>query len=262
MGDPAKSETRLEIAKDYLSKNQLEAALAEVDKAIGYQPGNDEAHNVRGIINMMLSLSAQRSLEIDACLTGLDAEATRQQQDTYLLAARGDFEKATKLAPDFGEAWSNLGAVENLLDDGDRAVPALDNALANAARLVNPALTRAHLGWAHFRAANYVGAFKELRQALQFQPGMCVATYRLGRVYFAREEWEKAAEQFQDVSERPACQSQEAALYLMKARLQQGLSDEARTARDACLRLSPASCDAAECRTVGAALGPSIGRAP
>jgi len=254
-GDAARSDTRLQLAKDYLSKNQLEAAQAEADKAIAYQPTNDEAYNVRGIVHMLRGLSAQRSIEIDSCLTGLDAEAMRQEQDAELSAARADFDKATHLAPDFGEAWSNLGAAENLIGDGDKAVPALETALANASRLVNPALTRAHLGWAHFHQQNYVGAFKELRQALQFQPGMCVATYRLGRVYFAREEWEKAAEQFQEVSEQSSCASQEAALYLMKARLHLGLTDDARTARDACLRLSPASCAAAECRTLGASLG-------
>ena len=248
-GDADRSDTRLALAKDYLSKNQLEAAQSEADKAIAFLPTNDEAYNVRGLVHTLRGLGAQNELTIVACLTGLDAEALRQEQDSQLTAARADFEKATKLAPDFGEAWSNLGAVDNLLEEPDRAVTELDTALQNAGRLVNPGLTRAHLGWAHFHRKNYVAAFKELRQALQFQPGMCVATYRLGRVYFAREEWEKAAEQFQDVSDQPTCKSQEAALYLMKARLQQGLREEACTARAACLRLSPSSCAAAECRT-------------
>lgn len=248
-GDPARSDTRLQLAKDYLNKNQLEAAEAEADKAIGYQPTNDEAYNVRGLIHMLRSLEDEKTRTIDSCLTGLDAEAMRQDQDKELAAAKADFDKATRLAPDFGEAWSNLGAVDNLLEDPEHAEKALDTALSNAGRLVNPALTRAHLGWAHFQRQDYVGAFKELRQALQFQPGMCVATYRLGRVYFAREEWDKAAEQFQEVSDQPACKSQEAASYLMKTRLQQGLFDEARNAQQACLQLSPQSCLAAECRT-------------
>ena len=57
---------------------------------------------------------------------------------------------------------------------------------------------------------------------MQFQPNMCVATYRLARVYFAREEWEKAAELFQTVSDDTTCGSQEASYYLMKTRMQQG----------------------------------------
>lgn len=248
-GDPARSDTRLQLAKDYLAKNQLEAAEAEADKAIAYLPTSDDAFNVRGIIHMMRARAAERALTIEACLTGLDAEAMRKVKDQQLAAARSDFERATHLAPDFGEAWSNLGAIDNLLEDPARAVPSLETALANASRLVNPALTRTHLGWARFLDKDYVAAFTELRQALQFQPGMCVATYRLGRVYFAREEWEKAAEQFQEVSDQPACKSQEAALYLMKARRHQGLTDEATKARDACVAMSPQSCAALECRT-------------
>jgi len=91
-----------------------------------------------------------------------------------------------------------------------------------------------------------------------------VANYRLARVYYAREEWDKAAELFQAVSEDTTCGSQEASLYLMKTEMQRGLMDQARVARDACLKLSPKSCIAAECRAYGAKLGASApaGTAP
>jgi Tfp pilus assembly protein PilF len=247
-GDPAKSSTRLELAKDFLSKNELEAAEAEVDKAIAYLPTNEEAYNVRGLIYYLRALSVQRLIEIDGCLTGLDAEALAKELDAHLAKAQADFTKATQLAPDYGEAWSNRGVVSNLVGEHDAALDALTKALANPTRLQEPGLTRAHLGWSYFLKGDHVSAAKELRQALQFQPGMCVATYRLGRVYFAREEWEKASEQFQHVSDQPACKSQEAALYLMKARIEQGLKDEARAARQACLKLSPESCAASQCR--------------
>jgi len=254
-GDPAKSQTRLELARDFLLKNQLEAAEAEANKAIAYLNTNEEAYNVRGLVHHLRALSNQRLLEIEGCLTGLDAEALRGEVEKELGLAEADFRKAAALAPDYGEAFSNAGTAALLLGDADRAKDDFEHALAAPARLVSPGLTRAHLGWAYFAKDDMVSAFKELRQAVQFQPGMCVATYRLGRVYFAREEWEKAAEQFQEVSDQTDCHVQEAALYLMKARLHLGLTDDARTARDACLRLSPASCAAAECRTLGASLG-------
>jgi Tfp pilus assembly protein PilF len=247
-GDPKKSDTRLALARDFLSKNELEAAESEANKAIAYMSTNDEAYNIRGLIHYLRGMGTFRLVEIDDCLTGVDAEALRQEMDKQLGEAGADFKKASDLSPDFGEAWSNRGIVANLLEDPDSAITYLDKALGNPARLINPGLTRAHLGWAYFLKGDQVSAAKELRQALQFQPKMCVATYRLGRVYFAREEWEKAAEQFQDVSDQSACQSQEAALYLMKARLEQGLTDDARAARDACLKLSPRSCAASQCR--------------
>jgi tetratricopeptide (TPR) repeat protein len=118
-------------------------------------------------------------------------------------------------------------------------------------RLKDPALTRANLGWSFFHQNKLVEATKELLTVGQFQPKMCVATYRLGRVYFAREEWDKAAEKFQTVSDDPSCGSQEASYYLMKTRMQQGLAEDAKGAQSACLKMSAKSCIATKCRAEG-----------
>lgn len=253
---PEKSAKRLDIAKDFLRKNELEAAEAECNKAIAYNPNNDEAYVVRGLISMVRAYDAKRSMEIDSCLTGLDAEATDKDLQAFLTKADVDFEEAAAVTPDYGEAWANRGIVHNLMTDYDSAADYLGKALQNPMRLMNPSLTRAHLGWALFHQDKLVDAAKELRTAIQFQPKMCVATYRLGRVYFAREEWEKAAELFQTASEDPSCGSQEASYYLMRTRMQQGLVSEARSARNACLKLSPHSCIATKCRADGGTLGP------
>lgn len=255
--DAQKSATRLDLAKDFLRKHELEAAQTETDRSLALNPANDEAYNVRGLVWMVRAIDTQRTLEIEACLTGLDAEATQADLDKFLTKADEDFAAAAKLSPDYGEAWSNRGVVANILERYEEAEQYLTTALENPMRLFSPGLTRAHLGWAKFHQRKYVEAAKELRQAIQFQPKMCVATYRLARVYFAREEWEKAAELFQTVSDDPSCGSQEASLFLMKTRMQQGLVDEARRARDACLKLSRHSCIANQCRADGAALGPT-----
>ena len=143
------------------------------------------------------------------------------------------------MTPDYGEASADRGVVHNLLDDHATAAVYFRHALENPARLTSPALARADLGWSLFHLKELVDAAKELRQAVQFQPNMCVATYRLARVYFARQEWEKAAELFQTVSEDPSCGSQEASLYLMKTRIQQGLVADVKQALAACLKMSP-----------------------
>ena len=247
-GDVAKSSTRLDLAKDFLRKHQLEAADTECNRALAFNPTNDEAYNIRGLVAMVRALDTQRTMEIEGCLTGVDAEVTSRDLDGFLRKAETDFAMAAKLSPDYGEAWSNRGVVRALLEDYAAAATYLTEALSNPMRLDSPGLTRAHLGWALFHEAKYVDAAKELRQAVQFQPNMCVATYRLARVYFAREEWEKAAELFQTTSDDPSCGSQEASLYLMKTRMQQGLVDDARRAKDACLKISPKSCIAAQCR--------------
>jgi Tfp pilus assembly protein PilF len=243
----AKSTTRVDLAKDFLRRHQLEAAETECNRALAYNPSNDEAYLVRGLVAMTRATDTKRLMEIDACLTGLDAEASQRDLDVALQKADGDFARAAE-TPDYGEAWADRGIVHTLLEDYPRAVEYLNHALENPMRLLSPQLTRAHLGWALFHEKKYVDAAKELRQAVQFQPNMCVATYRLARVYFAREEWEKAAELFQSVSDDPSCGSQEASFYLMKTRMQQGLVDDAKRARETCLRLSPHSCIAAQCR--------------
>ena len=136
---------------------------------------------------MVRAIETQRTLEIDACLTGLDAEATHKDLDAYLRKADEDFAHAAKLTPDFGEAWSNRGVAHTLLEDYGPATQYLTKALENPFRLLDPGLTRANLGWAYFHGGKMVEAAKELRQVLQFKPTMCVATYRLARVYFARD---------------------------------------------------------------------------
>ena len=251
-----KSSKRLDIAKDFLRKNELEAAEAECNKAIAFNPNNDEAYNVRGLVQMVRAYDTKKTMEIDGCLTGVDAEATDRDLQTFLAKADIDFEQAAAVTPDYGEAWANRGIVHNLQSDYDSAAQYLGKALENPMRLMNPSLTRANLGWSLFNEDKLVAAAKELRTAIQFQPKMCVATYRLGRVYFAREEWEKAAELFQTASEDPSCGSQEASYYLMKTRMQQGLVSEAKTARGACLKISPNSCIATKCRADGGSLGP------
>jgi tetratricopeptide (TPR) repeat protein len=250
-----KSSKRLDIAKDCLRKQELECAEAEANRAISLNNVNDEAYLVRGMVSYVRALETQKVLEVEGCLTGIDREATRKDLDLFLEKADQDFERAAKATPDYGEAWASRGVVHNLQDDHETAAVFLTRALENPMRLSNPALTRAHLGWSMFHQHKYVEAAKELRTAIQFQPKMCVATYRLARVYFAREEWEKAAELFQAASEDPSCGSQEASYYLMKTRMQQGLADEARTARAACLRISPKSCIASQCRADGGSLG-------
>jgi tetratricopeptide (TPR) repeat protein len=253
--DHKKSNTRVDLAVDFLAKRQLEAAENECNKALGYWPENDVAYNTRGLVNMLRAIEKQRTLEIDDCLTGLDAEATHKDLEKFLKAAAADFEKAYKLRPDYGDAWANRGVVATLLEDYPTAQTVLTKALENPNRLLSPGLARAHLGWVYFHEGKYVEAATELRTVRQFTPKMCVATYRLGRVYFAREEWDKAAELLETASNDPSCGSQEASLYLMKTRMQQGLLDDARHARDACLKMSPQSCVAQQCNADGGVLG-------
>jgi tetratricopeptide (TPR) repeat protein len=249
---PEKSAKRLAIAQDYLSKNDLEGAEGEANKAIAYNTGNDDAYVVRGLVSYIRALQAKKTMEVDNCLTGVDAEAMAKDVDTFLAKADQDFEHAVKAAPDNGEAWADRGVVHNLLEDFPAAQDYLTKALENPMRLKSdPGLTRANLAWSLFHQNKLVEATKELLTVGQFAPKMCVANYRLGRVYFAREEWNKAAEKFVTVSDDPSCGSQEASYYLMKTQMQQGLTEDAKASQAACLKMSTKSCIATKCRAEG-----------
>ncbi len=248
--DRNKSNTRLDLAKDFLSKGAIEAAEQEAQKALGYDASNDEAMNLLGLLDLMHALGELRLVEIDDCLTGVDAEALRAEMDAHLRQADAHFAAAAELSADYGEARANRGVVAIALERYDDAARHLQEALAKPGRLNNIGLVRANLGWAHFHRGDYVGAATELRQAEQFQPGMCVANYRLGRVYFARKEWEKALEKFQYVTQQSDCPLQEAHLYLMRTMRQLARPDDLAVAAQRCAALAPRSCVAAQCRAL------------
>jgi tetratricopeptide (TPR) repeat protein len=142
------------------------------------------------------------------------------------------------------------GIVATRQGECKEAIGHLREALALPSRVIDLGLVRAHLGWGQFHCKNYVEAATSLRQALQFKPKMCVASYRLGRVYFARKEWDKAEARFREVSFDTSCRNrQEAYLYLMKSLAAKKLAIDP-AMREACVRLAPKSCIAAQCRTL------------
>ena len=247
--DTKRSFTRLELAKDYLRKGEYEGAHQEARSALRFDRGNESAYNVLGLVEYFRALDNFRLVEIRDCLTGVDAQVLRQEFESHLDKAAGYFAKATKMDPNYGEAWSNAGVVALQLGEHNAAITHLREALKYPARLDNIAVTRANLGWAHFHKGEHVRAAKELRQSLQFQQQMCVASYRLGRVYFARKEWEKAVERFTKVGSLN-CPIQEAHLYLMKTLAALNQLDRLEEVRRSCVAMAPRSCVAAQCRTM------------
>lgn len=248
--DTTRSTTRLELAKDYLSRGQLEASEGEARRSLEFDPRNVEAYNVLGLVDYLRAVRDFNLLEVEDCLTGADAEALRQEMDELLTRAGQKFARAVEIDPAYGEAWANRGLVAFHLDQFAAAVRHLTRALAHPQRLGNIGLVRAELGWAYFHQNDHARAAKELRQAEQFNRGMCVARYRLGRVYFARKEWNKALEQFQAISADRSCPMQEAQLYLLKTYRALGMSDQLPGVQKRCVEMAPRSCTAAQCRAL------------
>jgi tetratricopeptide (TPR) repeat protein len=250
-----RSRATLDLAKDFLRKGQLEAAEAEAQKALTIHHDNEEGHYVLGLVEIMHANAAHRTIEIDECLSGIDAEVQVAEEQSRLRAADQHLQRAVQLAPEFGEAWANRGIVATLLENHDVAIEHFERALAYPAKLQNAAFVRAALGWAYFLRGDMVAATRELLQANQLQPGLCVSTYRLGRVYFARKEWEKALGKFREVVDQPQCPIQDAYLYLMKTQVELGSTEGLPEVGQACIALAPRSCIAAQCRDLSGDAG-------
>src|SRR5678815_403373 len=175
-----------------------------------------------------------------------------QEFRTLLDRADKNLGRAVDLDHHNSEALANRGLVAIQREDYDEAISYLDKALQKPAGLGNVAIVRSDLGWAHFLSGDAVSAANHLRQALQFEQGMsqtkCVATYRLGRVYFGRKEWQKALESFQAVTAAPACTLQEAHLYLVMTYHALGMPISEKIVQQ-CVNLAPKGCMAARCRT-------------
>ena len=249
-GDTKRATTRLELAKDYLGHGQLEAAEGEARKALEFDGEFEEAFNVLGLVEYLRAVRNFNLLEVEDCLTGVDAEALRQEMDAFLTRADRQFARAVEIDEEYGEAWANRGLVAFHLDQYAAAVRYLGQALLHPERLTSIGLSRANLGWAFFHQRDYARAAKELRQAEQFNRGMCVAKYRLGRVYFARKEWNKALEEFRTIAADISCPMQEAQLYLLRTYRALGSGEEAAGVRKRCVELAPKSCVAAQCRSL------------
>ena len=251
--DRHKSQTRVELAYDALRANELDIAEKEASAALGYNPKNEVAHNVLGLADQLRAARAGLLIEFDDCLEGLDAEVIQTERDKALLSADRHFADAIKLSPDYGEAFANRGNVALQMRDFEAASGFLKTALEFHGRLQSTGATRAHLGWAHFQQGEYPQAAKELRQALQFSPELCIALYRLGRVYFARQEWNNAEERFTAVTNLPRCQMQEAYLYLSKTQAAIGRGSDAQASAQKCVSLAPKSCASRQCTEVAQA---------
>lgn len=244
------SNTRVGLAKEYASKWELDAAESEARKALEFHSGNGDAHWLLGTIDFQRFSLSHKQLEMDQCLTGIDAQALLEDKDRFLTDADKHFADAVKLDPGHSEAWATRGGTAILRGRYDDAISYLERALADPSRLENIALVRMNLGWAHFHKGDMLPATKALLQVLQFQPGMCHATYYLGRVYFARKEWEKALQKFQEVTGNSQCRLQDPHLYMMKIYVELGATQKLSGAMQACVQMAPKSCTALKCQAL------------
>lgn len=248
--NPKKSHTRLELAKNFLSNGQLEAANREAKVALTHDSENPGAYYVLGTIAYLRAVQNVQLLEVDECLTGLDAESLRAEMDTHFQEAERYYAKTVVLDPEYSEAFHNRGMIAYHLEDYEKGKTNITKALEVPHRLRSLALARADLAWVLYKSGDMPGAAKQLRQSLQFSPDLCVANYRFGRLYMERGEWDKALAKFDSVIGNTNCPMQEAHLHRINVLTKLGQGPQ-ESDISACIALAPQSCVAAECKLGG-----------
>jgi Tfp pilus assembly protein PilF len=243
-----KSRNSLDLASDLLARGQDAAAENEAKKSIGYDPRNEEAHNLLGLIALVRAERNVRLIEIDDCLEGALADQLRAEASDLMRSAGEHFTRATELAPNYGEAWHNRAAVALYFEEWDRAIDLEQQALAQLVRLVSEPLARANLGWAFFHKGDHVRATSELLQATQRVANFCLGGYRLARVLFERNDFAEAIKRLEPLLANPeTCPVQEAQYLAGQSFLRLQDHEAAAAAFGTCVQIAPRSCQARTC---------------
>lgn len=254
---PEKAQRRVDFAKGLLKEGNLPAAEKELREAQAMDPRNDEAWFVHGHIYVVRAATNVSLAEYENCVTGEQATELRKQTDDYLRIAEEKLAHATKLSPDYGDAWMNRGVVAILGADWDKAIEHETKALENLSRLSSEANARGNLGWALYKKGEHLKAGTELLQALQRDPGYCLGSYRLAEVFFKQVKFDEAYERVKVFAGGGICEKYPIleAFYL-GGQISLRLGDEAAARQwfDACVERAPKACVAEKCETAAGKL--------
>jgi tetratricopeptide (TPR) repeat protein len=156
---PDFADARVGLAKAYIAKRQVDAALAELQKAVEVSPGSAEAQYQLGYVNHVLKGNAA--------------------------AAVGPYEKAVAAEPGNVVYRTSLGAALTAAGQFDRAVAELTKASETAPDRPDAWI---YLGQAHLGAKRYKDALAPLEKATQLAPQSDAAWAYLGWTYFGLKD--------------------------------------------------------------------------
>lgn len=245
--DPEASEKRYLLGADYFNKGHVGPALEELLKAVELNPNNPEAHNLLGLVFLRKGAEAEELSTRNQCLKGEELRLEKQEMDAQFKKAEEQFDKAVQLKPEFSEARNNLAVVMIHFGRYDEAVKLEEKALSNIV-YHEPYAAQGNLGQAYLEKHDLVRAAQALRQAVFEQPRFCVGRYRLAKVYYESKEWDRAAEEIEQVTSDKACPIQEAYQLAGLVALRRNDRDKAQQMFARCVELAPKSCLATECK--------------
>lgn len=245
-----KSHKRVDLGKDLMARGQDAAAETELKKALIYDPKNEEAANLLGLVYMLRANRNINLVEYEDCRDDTVGHGLRNEADDYMRTADQFFEQAIKIAETYGEAWQNRAVVAMYFKDWSQAVRFSESALSHLARLTSEPLARANLGWSYHKRGDHVRARRELLQAMQREPTFCLGAYRLAQVFFDVGDIDDARERIESFLEDPRqCPLQQAQYLGSQLFLRVNRRPDAKKALATCIQMAPKSCKARECAT-------------
>ncbi|HEX3850442.1 MAG TPA: tetratricopeptide repeat protein [Polyangiaceae bacterium] len=245
--DPDASIKRYLLGADYFNKGMVEPALEELLKAVDLNPDNPDAHNLLGLVFLRKGAESEELSIRNQCLKDEELKLEKQEGDGQFKRAEEQFRKAIALKADFSEARNNLAVVMIHFGRYEEATQLEEKALANIV-YHEPYIAQGNLGWAYLEKHDYARAAKALRQSLFEQPKFCVGRYRLAKVYYETQEWDRASDELEQVVADKACPIQEAYQLAGLVALRREQRDKAKALFARCVELAPRSCLAVECK--------------
>jgi Tfp pilus assembly protein PilF len=257
--DIKRASAQLELAKDLLSKHQLGDAETEAKKALAYDPEDEDAETVLGLIYGVRSRDSVGIVEQQDCLEGEAARTIRAEADEAMRSADKHFKRALDLAPNYGEAMQDRAEVAFYFHDWDQAITLEKSALEHTDRMLPTTgpLARANLGRAYLQKGDLPHALAELLQATSEPSYFCFGKFWLASVQYAENDYDKAIATLDPwiIEKKVSCPVFQDVLYLAgEAYMRTNDKDSAKKMLDACVEQNPKSCQARECDKVRKAL--------
>ncbi|QQR91490.1 MAG: tetratricopeptide repeat protein [Myxococcales bacterium] len=232
--DAERSVTEMHLAAGMRQESNIPGALQHYQTALELDSENAEAHLQLG--HLYLTEVDYRDLS--------KAEVHLKEA----LRLRDELESVRRgLAP---EAQTMLGALyinEKRFADAEKV---LQEAIADVNNM-QPHFAWGNLGWAHFEQKDYQKAEQALGRAVQLQPRFCVGHYRLGQIYVAMKNYERAEEVLTGAIENDArCKSffQDAWRLRGEIRAELGHREDAISDFERCVEIAKSTTTGKSCR--------------
>lgn len=255
------SNTHFLLGSDYLDKKQPFAAKRELLQAISYNPENQEAQQLLGLIFFMEGTHKLNQIEREDCLQGALAAEQQVEADKDFHHAEEYFNRAVAIAQKEqqidSDSLNNLANISLHFKKYDQTISLCQRGLENMIYSQRQFLLGT-MGWAYYLKGDKQAAGRELRQSVFHEPKFCLGRYRLAKLYYEQGNLEKSLEQLKEVIKDKACPIPEAHELMGVLLVRQGKEREKAYKHFVqCVSMAPRSCVAKQCQRLARDIGSS-----